>query len=328
MIEGLSPPTQALYGTLFTWFVTALGAAVVFVQPLLQLPKDTEQKFLDVMLGFAAGVMMAASYWSLLAPAIEWAEKDWYGSYNVFDGVIPGTSMRKQINLAWMPASVGFAVGALFVLTGDNLIQSMTERADAAEAGEAKKRDGGGGGGGSRPPRGNSAAQSLELQAVQSESWRRTLLLVFAITLHNIPEGMAVGVGFGALGNKEMCDKLDTCKFESAFNLALGIGIQNFPEGLAVSMPLYRAGIGASEAFFYGQMSGMVEPIAGYVGAVLVLQVSPIMPYALAFAAGAMIFVVVDDLIPEAHLHGNGRAASVGAILGFVVMMGLDVSLG
>ena len=197
------------------------------------------------------------------------------------------------------------------------MIGLLLKKVSAAETGEAKKQDGG-------VP---DSEDSLEAAAAKSGSWRRILLLVFAITLHNIPEGLAVGVAFGGLGT-ETCKKLDTCSFDDAFNLALGIGIQNFPEGLAVSMPLRRSGTGLFKSFFYGQLSGMVEPVAGVLGASAVQSMEPILPYAMAFAAGAMIFVVVDDLIPEAQIHGNGRAASIGCMFGFIVMMSLDVALG
>ncbi|HPI32442.1 MAG TPA: ZIP family metal transporter [candidate division Zixibacteria bacterium] len=264
---GLSPVVQALMGTLFTWGLTALGAACVF------LTRQPSRKLLDAMLGFAAGVMIAASYWSLLAPAIAMAE-------------------NKGVP-AWVPATVGFLLGAAFLRSLDMTLPHLHlfEKVEAAEG--IKTR------------------------------WHRTTLLVLAITLHNIPEGLAVGVAFGAVAAG-----LESATLGGAIALALGIGIQNFPEGLAVSMPLRREGIGRGRAFWYGQLSGTVEPIAGVVGAALVLIAEPILPYALAFAAGAMIFVVVEEVIPESQSGGHPHYATLGAMLGFAVMMTLDVALG
>ena len=264
---GLSPVLQALIATLFTWFVTALGAALVFFF------KTINRKVLDGMLGFAAGVMIAASYWSLLAPAIEMAE----------GGSLP----------AWIPATTGFLLGGLFLYIADKLIPHLHLGFPMDEA-EGPKT-----------------------------SWHRSILLVMAITLHNIPEGLAVGVAFGALASD-----LPSATMAGAVALALGIGIQNFPEGAAVSVPLRREGFSRLKSFWYGQASGMVEPIAGVLGAAAVILIKPILPYALSFAAGAMIYVVVEELIPESQLEKNTDIATMGAMGGFAVMMTLDVALG
>jgi len=261
----LSPIVQALIGTLFTWFMTALGSAGVF------LSKEVKPKVLDGMLGFAGGVMIAASYWSLLAPAIEMAE----------GGSVP----------AWLPAAVGFLLGGVFLRLVDRLLPHL-HRADTQPEGI-------------------------------KTTWQRVTLLVLAITLHNFPEGIAVGVAFGAVAAG-----LPSATVAGAIALALGIGIQNFPEGLAVSMPLRREGYPAWKSFWYGQLSGVVEPFAGVLGAAAVLVARPILPYALAFAAGAMIFVVAEDLIPESQNGGNTHQATYGVMLGFTVMMVLDVALG
>jgi ZIP family zinc transporter len=266
--QGLSPIWQALLGTCFTWLVTALGAGLVFFF------KSINRKVLDGMLGFAAGVMIAASYWSLLSPAIELAEEM---------GGLP----------AWMPAAVGFILGGLFLLLVDRVLPHLHLGFPIEEAEGIKT------------------------------SWHRSVLLVLAITLHNIPEGLAVGVAFGAVGAG-----LPAASVAGAVALALGIGIQNFPEGAAVSVPLRREGFSRLKSFWYGQLSGMVEPVASVLGAVAVLLMRPILPYALAFAAGAMIYVVVEELIPESQLEQNTHIATIGAMLGFAVMMTLDVALG
>ncbi|KAL6094665.1 slc39a11 [Pungitius sinensis] len=333
MLEGYSPVTQALLGTLFTWALTAAGAALVFVF------SSRQKRILDGSLGFAAGVMLAASYWSLLAPAINMAEES--GKYGSF---------------AFLPVAVGFTLGAAFVYFADlampllgvgadphialalppqskldkeradepsfQLLDSdeMTIRIDKIDNGDVYQRRRGPHSAGSDGQETGSRQQEGVGQA--TSSWRRIVLLILAITIHNIPEGLAVGVGFGAIG------KTSSATFESARNLAIGIGIQNFPEGLAVSLPLRGAGMSTWRAFWYGQMSGMVEPVAGLLGAVAVVLAEPLLPYALAFAAGAMVYVVVDDIIPEAQLSGNGKLASWTSILGFVVMMSLDVGLG
>jgi len=264
---GLNTVLQALIATLFTWFVTALGAALVFFF------KTINRKVLDGMLGFAAGVMIAASYWSLLAPAIEMAE----------EGSLP----------AWIPATSGFLLGGLFLYMADKIIPHLHLGFPMKDA-EGPKT-----------------------------SWHRSILLVLAITLHNIPEGLAVGVAFGALASD-----LPSATLAGAVALALGIGIQNFPEGAAVSVPLRREGFSRLKSFWYGQASGIVEPIAGVLGAVSVIFIKPILPYALAFAAGAMIYVVVEELIPESQLQKNTDIATMGALGGFAVMMTLDVALG
>jgi ZIP family zinc transporter len=264
-LQDLHPIVQALLATCFTWGMTALGAAIVFTA------KDISRRVLDAMLGFAAGVMIAASYWSLLAPAIEMSEgKD-----------IP----------AWVPAVVGFLIGAIFLRVMDKVIPHLHIGF----------------------PRG-------EAEGVKT-GWRRSTLLVLAITLHNIPEGLAVGVAFGALAVG-----LPAASLGAAVALAIGIGIQNFPEGLAVSMPLRREGLSRWKSFWYGQLSGIVEPIAGIIGAAAVVIAQPILPYALAFAAGAMIFVVIEELVPEAQRGGNTDLATMGGIVGFAAMMLLDVA--
>jgi ZIP family zinc transporter len=264
---GLNPVLQALIATLFTWFVTALGAAFVFFF------KSINRKVLDGMLGFAAGVMIAASYWSLLAPAIEMAE----------EGSLP----------AWIPATTGFLIGGFFLWSIDKILPHL-----------------------------HLGFPRQEAEGIKT-SWHRSVLLVLAITLHNIPEGLAVGVAFGALASE-----LPSATLGGAIALALGIGIQNFPEGTAVAVPLRREGFTRLKSFWYGQLSGFVEPIAGVLGAVAVIFITPILPYALAFAAGAMIYVVVEELIPESQLEKNTDIATLGAMGGFAVMMTLDVALG
>jgi ZIP family zinc transporter len=226
------------------------------------------------MLGFAAGVMTAASYWSLLAPAIEMAEEV---------GDVP----------SWVPATVGFLLGGAFLWAIDRVLPHLHLGFPVEEAEGIKT------------------------------SWHRSVLLVLAITLHNIPEGLAVGVAFGAVAAG-----LPAASLAGAVALALGIGIQNFPEGTAVSVPLRREGFSRLRSFWFGQLSGMVEPVAGVLGAAAVLLMRPILPYALAFAAGAMIYVVVEELIPESQLEKNTHIATFGAMLGFAVMMTLDVALG
>ncbi|CAL1687052.1 unnamed protein product [Lasius platythorax] len=311
MLKDHSPIVQALLGTLFTWALTAAGAALVVVI------RGKQRKLLDVSLGFAAGVMVAASYWSLLAPAIEMAtESKTYGAEGEY---------------AFVPVAVGFLVGAAFVYGTDVLISTLGIQSPnvllAMQSVGFYEQN-------SRRRQitniANRSSESAEIGTVyedpnneaKNNQWRRILLLVVAITVHNIPEGLAVGVGFGAVGSSA------SATFENARNLAIGIGIQNFPEGLAVSLPLQAAGISTLKSFWYGQLSGMVEPIAGVLGAAGVTLAAPALPYALAFAAGAMIYVVIDDIIPEAHQSGNGKLASWAAIVGFLVMMSLDVGLG
>lgn len=266
-ISSFHPIVQALFGTLFTWGLTALGAATVFVT------REIKKGLLDFMLGFAGGVMIAASYWSLLAPAIEMS-----------------ASMG---NLSWMPAAVGFLLGGAFLYAVDKTLPHLHLGLPRSEA-----------------------------EGLQT-TWHRSILLVLAITLHNFPEGLAVGVAFGAAAAG-----IPEASIAGAVALALGIGIQNFPEGLAVSAPLRREGISAGRSFFFGQLSGVVEPFAGVIGAAAVLLMRPILPYALAFAAGAMIYVVVEELIPEAQQSKNSDIATIGVMLGFTVMMILDVALG
>ena len=260
-MQSFSPVTQALLGTLFTWLMTALGAATIF------LSRRPTRKLQDGMLGFAAGVMIAASYWSLLAPAIE-----------LSDG-------------SWIPAVTGFLLGGAFLRLIDLVLPHLHVYADVPEG--------------------------------HHSHWKRSILLVTAITLHNFPEGLAVGVAFGAAALGDSAYSL-----AGAVALAIGIGIQNLPEGLAVAMPLQRSGLTRFKGFMYGQFSGMVEPLAGVFGAFAVLAARPLLPYALAFAAGAMIFVVVEDAIPEAQREGNNDVATMGAMVGFALMMLLDVALG
>jgi len=270
----LHPVLQALLATLFTWAVTGLGAAVVI------FTRNVSRRFMDLALGMAAGVMIAASFWSLLAPAIEMcsAEGTWYA----------------QHGLSWMPALVGFLLGAASLRLIDLVLPHVHPGLEVAEG--------------------------------VKTSWQRSTLLVLAITLHNIPEGMAVGVAFGAALN--LPPEAQMGQLGAALALALGIGLQNFPEGAAVSLPLRREGMSRGRALWYGQLSGMVEPVAGVAGALLVVSMAAILPYALAFAAGAMIFVVAEELIPESQRNGNVDLATMGVILGFAVMMTLDVALG
>ena len=270
--QDLSPVFQALLATLFTWGVTAAGAALVF------LVRDLSRTLLNTLLGFAAGVMIAASYWSLLAPAIEIAE-----AQRAAGGSLPG----------WVPAAVGFLGGGLFLRLVDMLLPHL-------HVGMPMSR-----------------AEGIKT------SWQRSVLLVLAITLHNIPEGLAVGVGFGAVAAG-----LPQADLGAAVALAIGIGIQNFPEGIAVAMPLRREGLSHLRCFWWGQLSGVVEPVAGVLGAAAVLLFQPILPYALAFAAGAMIYVVVEELVPESQEEGHSDWATMGAMAGFTVMMVLDVALG
>lgn len=266
--QGIDPVWAALIATTFTWLVTAAGASLVFFF------KTLHRGLLDGMLGFTGGVMVAASFWSLLNPAIEMSEH-----------MYPGMS--------WMPASVGFLLGALFLFALDKKLPHL-----------------------------HINFREDESEGVKTQL-HKTTLLVLAITLHNIPEGLAVGVLFGAasLG-------LEDASFSSAIALAIGIGIQNFPEGFAVAMPLRRAGASRWRSFNYGQLSAIVEPIAGVLGALTVIYIQPILPFALAFAAGAMIYVVVEEVIPETQRDKYTDVAVLGFIGGFLVMMMLDVALG
>ncbi|GGC85377.1 ZIP family metal transporter [Enterococcus wangshanyuanii] len=260
---------QALVGTGFTYFMTALGAALVFFF------KEIKKDILNLMLGFASGVMIAASFWSLLDPAIKQAEEN--GS------------------IAWLVVSFGFGLGGLFLYIADKTLPHM------------------------------HFGPNHEKEGLPSHL-KRTILLVFSITLHNIPEGLAVGVAFGAANSADDPTKAVL----AAVSVALGIGIQNFPEGAAVSIPLRQENLSRKKAFLYGQASGIVEPIAGIIGAILVTKVTMLLPYALAFAAGAMIYVVVEELIPEAQQTVTSRRhfAVFGVMLGFIIMMILDVALG
>jgi len=270
MIEwflGLSPVLQALLGTCFTWFLTALGASVVFFF------KTINRKVMDGMLGSAAGVMIAASFWSLLSPAIEMVEQA---------GGIP-----------WLPPLIGFLSGGVFLWGIDKVLPHL-----------------------------HSGFPTSEAEGVKT-SWQRSVLLVLAITLHNIPEGLAVGVAFGAAAAGHPAASIG-----AAIALAIGIGIQNFPEGAAVSVPLRREGLSRRKSFMYGQFSGMVEPIAGVLGAVAVVYMQPLLPYALSFAAGAMIYVVAEELIPESQAEKHSDIATIGVMIGFAIMMTLDVALG
>ncbi|MBL8165621.1 MAG: ZIP family metal transporter [Anaerolineae bacterium] len=266
-LQNLSPIVQALLATLFTWGVTAVGAAAVFTT------REVSRKLLDAMLGFAGGVMIAASYWSLLAPAIEMSE----------GGMLP----------AWVPAVSGFLLGALFLRLIDKILPHLHLGFPRSEA-EGPKT-----------------------------TWHRSILLVLAITLHNIPEGLAVGVAFGAAAID-----VPSATLSGAVALAIGIGLQNFPEGIAVAVPLRREGFTRVKSFWYGQLSAIVEPIAGIVGAAAVVVMRPLLPYALSFAAGAMIFVVIEEVIPESQRSGNTDLATLATIGGFAVMMLLDVALG
>ena len=266
-LQQLSPVTQAFLATLFTWAVTAAGAGLVFMS------REINQRLLDALLGFAAGVMIAASFWSLLAPGIEMAEQM---------GHIP-----------WLTAAIGFMGGGVFMRLIDRVLPHLHP--------------------------GLAMSQSEGIKT----SWQRSTLLVLAITLHNIPEGLAVGVAFGAVAAD-----LPSASMGGAIALAIGIGLQNFPEGTAVSMPLRREGMSRMKSFLLGQASGLVEPVAGVLGALFVLRMQNILPYALCFAAGAMIFVVVEELIPESQRNpANIDLVTMTTLAGFATMMILDVAL-
>ncbi|WP_270180717.1 ZIP family metal transporter [Alkalihalobacillus sp. CinArs1] len=262
----LSPVFQALLFTLFTWGSTALGAAVVF------FTKSVNQKLFDSMLAFAGGVMIAASFWSLLSPGIEMAEEQG----------VPG----------YIPAVVGFLLGGVFLLLVDRVLPMIDENLYFKDIKDKKAK-------------------------------HRTAMLVFSLTLHNIPEGLAIGVAFGALAAD-----FSTASLSGAIALAIGIGIQNIPEGTAVSLPLRRDGMSKGKSFFYGQFSGMVEPISAVIGALAVMIIHPLLPYALSFAAGAMIFVVAKEVIPGSQERGHVQLAAMSLLVGFSVMMVLDVALG
>lgn len=265
-----NPILAAFLATLFTYGVTALGSALVF--PF----KNVSKKLFNGLLGFSAGVMIAASFWSLLSPSIDLAEDL---------GMIP-----------WVPAVVGFLFGGLFLLVVDRYLPHMH-------------------------------IMTKHKEGVNS-SWHRSILLVLAITLHNIPEGLAVGVAFGYAAVAFDSSIAATAAIGGAIALAIGIGLQNFPEGAAVSVPLRREGMSSKKAFMIGQFSGMVEPIAGVVGALLAISMRASLPYTLSFAAGAMIYVVIEELIPESQMMETTKIATIGAMVGFAVMMTLDIALG
>ncbi len=261
-----SPVALALLGTTFTFLATALGAATVFL-----FKKEMGVSLQRIFLGFAAGVMIAASVWSLIIPAIEMAEE--------------------MGQIGWIPAAIGFALGGIFLLLLDNVIPHLH-------------------------------IDALSPEGLPSHL-KRTTMLVFAVTLHNIPEGLAVGLAFGLAGQGS-----ETYSLAAAFALALGIGLQNFPEGAAVSLPLRKEGCSRLKSFVYGALSGIVEPIAGVIGVILAGNIQGVMPYFLSFAAGAMIYVVVEELIPEAHLGEHSHSGTIGVMAGFLIMMILDVALG
>lgn len=261
--SDLNPILQALLATIFTWGITTLGAATVF------LFKKVNKNVMDALLGSAAGVMIAASFWSLLSPAIEMAEN------------------LKMI--AWLITSIGFLSGGVLLFVGDRIF-------DFFEIEEKKEK---------------------------RNSLKRCFMLIFSITLHNIPEGLAVGVAFGSLAYG-----IEGTNLAAASVLAIGIGLQNFPEGMAVSLPLLREKYSKKKAFFYGQLSGIVEPISAVIGALLVLKIQTILPFLLAFAAGAMIYVVVQELIPESQTNEKKDLMAFFTLIGFVIMMVLDVALG
>ena len=275
-----NPILQALLAGIFTWITTTVGSGLVFFF------NSSNRKVLDISLGFTGGVMIAASFWSLLAPSIQYVE------------------MQKEMGLtklpSWLVPTIGFFLGALFLFLLDKIIPHlhMFDKKNQAEGFNTK--------------------------------WQKTILLVLAIAMHNIPEGLAVGVAFGAIASPEILNNINGEIFTlgSAVALAIGIGIQNFPEGFAVSMPLRRQGMSKFKSWQWGQLSAIVEPIFAVIGAAIVMQVLPILPYSLAFAAGAMIFIVVEEVIPESQKGGNTDLATMGLIAGFLVMMCLDVGLG
>ena len=265
--KSISPVLAAFYASLFTWILTALGASLVFFF------KGMNRGLLDGMLGFTGGVMVAASFWSLLAPGI---------------AMSPGEGFVKIL-----PSAIGFGLGALFLYGLDKILPHL-----------------------------HINFKESEKEGIKSP-WHRTTLLVSAITMHNIPEGLAVGVLFGGVAAG-----IPEATIGGAVALALGIGVQNFPEGIAVSMPLRRQGVSRFKSFWYGQLSAIVEPVAAVFGALAVTFFTPILPYALSFAAGAMIFVVVEEVIPETQRDKYTDIATLGFIGGFIVMMILDVALG
>ena len=265
----LSPIWQGFLATLFTWSITALGAAVVFFF------KKFDKRILNTMLGFGAGVMIAASFWSLLSPAIELSEKLGYSGF-----VIP---------------SIGFFLGGAFLVFADKLMDTYSY---------------------------GVIINKEEENISKAAKYRKSILLVLAVTLHNIPEGLAVGVAFGGVAAG-----IPGTSIAAALALALGIGLQNFPEGAAVSLPLRSEGLSRTKSFLYGQASGLVEPISGVIGVIAALSVRSLLPFLLSFSAGAMIAVVGAELLPEASIQ-NKKLTTLGLILGFIVMMVLDVALG
>ena len=266
-VQGYNPVLLALFGTLFTWAMTAAGAGLVFFF------RSANRKLLELMLGFAGGVMIAASFWSLLAPAIAMSE---------------GKALP-----SFVPPLTGFLAGAFFLYAVDKVLPHM-----------------------------HIGAKRSEAEGIDT-NWQSSILLVLAITLHNIPEGLAVGVAFGAVSAG-----FEGATIGGAVALALGIGIQNFPEGTAVALPLRGTGMSRWKSFWYGQLSGAVEPVAAVVGAAAVMLMQPLLPYALAFAAGAMIYVVIEEVIPESQHSGDTDLPTIAALVGFAVMMTLDVALG
>lgn len=267
-LKDLNPILLALLATIFTYSVTLLGASLVFFF------KNVKKNIMDAMLAIAAGVMIAASFFSLLNPATEMA-----------------------INLKmipWLITFIGFISGGLLLFIGDKLFNHFDKKINKNKKEEKERK-----------------------------SFKRCLMLIFSITLHNIPEGLAVGVAFGSTAYS-----LEGATLTSAMLIALGIGIQNFPEGTAVSVPLRREGMSRKKAFFYGQLSGLVEPISGVLGALLVLKIRILLPFLLSFAAGAMIYVVVEELIPESQTNKKKDLMSLFTIIGFTIMMILDIALG
>lgn len=263
--NNINPIFGALVATLFTWAITALGAALVFFF------KKVNKNIMDAMLGFSSGVMIAASFWSLLSPGIE---------------------MAQNLNMvSWLVTSIGFLCGGGLLFVGDKLFSKFYNKKKVSQKNE--------------------------------NSLKRCLMLIFSITIHNIPEGLAVGVAFGSLKYG-----LEGATISAACLLALGIGIQNFPEGTSVSVPLRREGFSRKRAFFWGQLSGIVEPISGVLGALLVLKIRTLLPFLLSFAAGAMIYVVVQELIPESQTNKKKDLMALFTLIGFVIMMILDVALG
>ena len=255
---NLNPVIQAFIATLFTWLITLLGAAIIFFF------KKINKSFMDGMLGFAAGIMISASFFSLLSPAIEMAN-----------------SLKLNV---WFVISIGFILGGILLFIGDKVFDHFYDK--------------------------------------EKKNNKRIIMLILSITLHNIPEGLAVGVSFGSIAYG-----LDGATFGSACILALGIGIQNFPEGCAISFPLRREGMSRKKAFFWGQLSGIVEPISGIIGALLVMKIRLVLPFLLSFAAGAMIYVVIQELIPASQTNKRKDLMALFTLFGFVIMMILDISI-